>query len=398
MVSCQVDIVESDDQAVFGFRLVSQPSGKEYIFMARGAQELDEWIETIRSIKYSAESQQQQQMDTTRRSQYAPQQQQQQQMFMQQLQADTQQQHTLFTLPNNTTLQGQNIQGPPMPSMQGAYANPALKAANFPMSPPPTGALGVPGAPGGGGGNTENTLVAGAKKAGQAQISVLIMSPDNKKSPPIEVEVTNIIKIGRYVNSNSPSQKDGFIAFKSKVISRNHAEVWAVNGEVYIRDTGSQSGTFLNAMRLSEPGKESRPYRLHTNDTVQFGVDYKNAEDDNNRCVSVKIEIKTKSEGGEGLVANAANTTLVAPSSNNNNNNIPAASTATSANTLISAPSAPPQLPPLQKTPPNYIAAPGLLKSIPIPNQPGIVYSTSTSNAAGAATITYAGSNPVAFQ
>jgi pSer/pThr/pTyr-binding forkhead associated (FHA) protein len=162
-------------------------------------------------------------------------------------------------------------------------------------------------------------LVIGQKKPGQVvqtvtqMVTYIIMNPENKRFPPVSKPVTNIIKVGRFVGGQAPS--DDIIMFKSKVISRHHAEVWGVNGEVYIRDTKSQSGTFLNAMRLSEAGKESKPYRLKPGDIVQFGVDYKGAQEgngiylililDNAKCISVTIDIKTKME--DVAITNANN-------------------------------------------------------------------------------------------
>jgi hypothetical protein len=32
-------------------------------------------------------------------------------------------------------------------------------------------------------------------------------------------------------------------------------------------------------MRLSEPGKESKPFQLNSGDIIQFGVDYKGGAD-----------------------------------------------------------------------------------------------------------------------
>ncbi|KAI3639182.1 hypothetical protein MIR68_002712 [Amoeboaphelidium protococcarum] len=147
-------------------------------------------------------------------------------------------------------------------------------------------------------GDTNSTLVAGGGGGGNKKVpsnqpvTFIIMTPDNKKFSPIEKPVVSILKIGRFVGS--APQSDEMITFKSKVISRNHAEIWSVNGEVYIRDTRSQSGTFLNAMRLSEPGKESKPYRLKPGDVIQFGVDYKGATEDNARCISVRIDLKSR--------------------------------------------------------------------------------------------------------
>ena len=73
------------------------------------------------------------------------------------------------------------------------------------------------------------------------------------------------------------------VAFKSKVVSRAHAEVWCEAGgkvsnhstcltprrgsdarrlQFFVRDTKSSSGTFLNHIRLSNPNTESRPYPI----------------------------------------------------------------------------------------------------------------------------------------
>lgn len=120
------------------------------------------------------------------------------------------------------------------------------------------------------------------------------------------------LKIGRQVNKGTVNPRDSLhggrdcVWFKSKVVSRNHAEVWVKDGQVrtwidwiwfgrfhltsfrpsirgslplrrsqvYLKDTGSSSGTFLNHMRLAPSGRESRPYPLKDNDIIQLGIDY----------------------------------------------------------------------------------------------------------------------------
>jgi pSer/pThr/pTyr-binding forkhead associated (FHA) protein len=67
--------------------------------------------------------------------------------------------------------------------------------------------------------------------------------------------------------------------FTSKVVSRLHAEIWTKDGQLCVKDVGSSSGTFLNGMRLSPTGKESRPYPLKQGDMIQFGVDFKGKAD-----------------------------------------------------------------------------------------------------------------------
>ncbi|KAJ7649545.1 SMAD/FHA domain-containing protein, partial [Mycena polygramma] len=61
--------------------------------------------------------------------------------------------------------------------------------------------------------------------------------------------------------------------FDSSVISRRHAEVWQEGSKIFIRDTGSANGTFVNGRRLSLEGHDSFPYELRTNDVVEFGTD-----------------------------------------------------------------------------------------------------------------------------
>ncbi|TPX61978.1 hypothetical protein SpCBS45565_g07127 [Spizellomyces sp. 'palustris'] len=105
------------------------------------------------------------------------------------------------------------------------------------------------------------------------------------------------VRIGRQVirdglptvmkGSKPPTDND--IWYSSKVVSRNHAEMWVKDGQIYIKDIGSSSGTFLNKMRLSPSGKESRPYPLKEGDILQFGIDYKGKPDDIYKSVMVRI-------------------------------------------------------------------------------------------------------------
>ncbi|TPX38809.1 hypothetical protein SeMB42_g06495 [Synchytrium endobioticum] len=81
------------------------------------------------------------------------------------------------------------------------------------------------------------------------------------------------------------------IWFKSKVVSRTHAEMWVKEGQLYIKDGGSSSGTFLNRMRLSPSTKESRPYPLKDGDIIQLGVDYGGKQEEIYKCVIMKVSI-----------------------------------------------------------------------------------------------------------
>ncbi|KAJ3212913.1 hypothetical protein HDU82_003396, partial [Entophlyctis luteolus] len=98
------------------------------------------------------------------------------------------------------------------------------------------------------------------------------------------------LKIGRKVTAkHGPEVSNGI--FDSKVLSRQHAEIWIENGkvriptfprllkpilQVWIKDVKSSNGTFVNNTRLSEEGVASDPFQLHTGDVVDFGLDIMN--------------------------------------------------------------------------------------------------------------------------
>ena len=107
---------------------------------------------------------------------------------------------------------------------------------------------------------------------------------------------TSVIRVGRYserdslpiVHTNQPSSAP--VGFKSKVVSRRHCEFWCSDGQWYIRDVKSSSGTFLNHIRLSQPGVESGPWPVNDGDVVQLGIDFRGGEEMIFRCVKIRIE------------------------------------------------------------------------------------------------------------
>ncbi|PVU86121.1 hypothetical protein BB559_006024 [Furculomyces boomerangus] len=113
-----------------------------------------------------------------------------------------------------------------------------------------------------------------------------------------EVPDGMLIKVGRFTDKVSNQQSR--IAFKSKVVSRSHAEIWTENGNFFIRDTRSSSGTFLNHMRLSPPGVESSPFPLKDGDILQLGVDYQGGAIDIYKCVKIRVEINRKWQRTKG--------------------------------------------------------------------------------------------------
>lgn len=80
------------------------------------------------------------------------------------------------------------------------------------------------------------------------------------------------------------------VTFNTKVMSRLHAEIWADNGDrIFIKDTKSVGGTFINGTRLSPSSEESVPFELHNGDILQFGNNT-GAEGDMYKCVKLKVE------------------------------------------------------------------------------------------------------------
>jgi hypothetical protein len=105
-----------------------------------------------------------------------------------------------------------------------------------------------------------------------------------------------VIRVGRYserdVNTNPPPNVPSAapVGFKSKVVSRRHCEFWCSQGQWYIKDVKSSSGTFLNHIRLSQPSVESRPFPVNDGDVVQLGIDFRGGEEQIFRCVKIRIE------------------------------------------------------------------------------------------------------------
>ena len=107
---------------------------------------------------------------------------------------------------------------------------------------------------------------------------------------------SSIIKVGRYSERDSTAEtapsapSDAPIGFKSKVVSRKHCEFSYSSNQWWVKDVKSSSGTFLNHIRLSQPGLESKPFPVKDGDVVQLGIDFKGGEENIFRCVKIRIE------------------------------------------------------------------------------------------------------------
>ncbi|KAG1463595.1 hypothetical protein G6F46_003020 [Rhizopus delemar] len=107
-----------------------------------------------------------------------------------------------------------------------------------------------------------------------------------------ELEHGTKLFIGRYSERHMNSD---CLSFKSKVVSRCHCEIWVEqDGKLYIRDTKSSSGTFLNHVRLSPAGQESRSVEIHDGDLLQLGVDFQGGREEVYRSVKMKFELNRR--------------------------------------------------------------------------------------------------------
>ncbi|CAG9940568.1 unnamed protein product [Clonostachys rosea f. rosea IK726] len=103
------------------------------------------------------------------------------------------------------------------------------------------------------------------------------------------------LRIGRQTNQKTiPTATNGF--FDSKVLSRQHAEIFAErNGKIYIRDVKSSNGTFVNGSRLSQENRESDPHELQTGDHLELGIDI--VSEDQKTIVHHKVAAKVEHAG-----------------------------------------------------------------------------------------------------
>lgn len=104
------------------------------------------------------------------------------------------------------------------------------------------------------------------------------------------------ISIGRYTEKNkasacAPQGSDAPIVFKSKVVSRTHA-LFQCNedGQWFVKDCKSSSGTFLNHIRLSPASQESSLMPLIDGDIIQLGMDYRGGTEEVYRSVKMRCE------------------------------------------------------------------------------------------------------------
>ena len=109
-------------------------------------------------------------------------------------------------------------------------------------------------------------------------------------------------RIGRQTNAKTvPTPTNGF--FDSKVLSRQHAEIWADRtGKIWIRDVRSSNGTFVNGSRLSAENRDSEPHELQSQDHLELGIDI--VSEDQKTVVHHKVAAKVEYAGFLGASNN----------------------------------------------------------------------------------------------
>ncbi|KNC97595.1 hypothetical protein, variant [Spizellomyces punctatus DAOM BR117] len=134
------------------------------------------------------------------------------------------------------------------------------------------------------------TNVSTQAEAPTSQALTIMLMPLNGQFPLHTIELVQPYRLGR------GNPREGFKSFSSQVVSRNHCDIFAQDDKVYIQDCGSNSGTFLNGVRMSDAGTKSEPVEVRSGDFVQLGKDYEGAAVGNlpearRRCVKMQIVI-----------------------------------------------------------------------------------------------------------
>lgn len=135
--------------------------------------------------------------------------------------------------------------------------------------------------------------------------AILVLAPMNSTFEKKQIHVPfypEVLRIGRQTNAKTvPTPVNGY--FDSKVLSRQHAEIWAdKSGKIWIRDVKSSNGTFVNGHRLSPENRESEAHELRENDTLELGIDI--VSEDQNTIVHHKVSAKVEHAGLYGSTPN----------------------------------------------------------------------------------------------
>jgi len=123
----------------------------------------------------------------------------------------------------------------------------------------------------------------------------MVLVPLNNMFEICTVDLNEPIRFGR----SNVDNVENFKSFRSLVISRSHAEIWSENNKIYLKDLGSNGGTFLNGVRICQYGTVCEPHEIKSGDFIQFGQDFYEGgikspkmdipENPKHRCVKFQI-------------------------------------------------------------------------------------------------------------
>ena len=132
----------------------------------------------------------------------------------------------------------------------------------------------------------------------QAILALIPMTGTFERKQIVVPYFPEVLRIGRQTNPKTvPTPMNGY--FDSKVLSRQHAEVWAdQSGKIWIRDVKSSNGTFVNGNRLSPENRDSEPHELREHDTLELGIDI--VSEDQKSIVHHKVSAKVEHAGVYG--------------------------------------------------------------------------------------------------
>lgn len=185
------------------------------------------------------------------------------------------------------TWNGSGFEGPIDPSRMVAARPKATNGLNGPMSPSPllqsTGQI-VPQRP-----------LSESMAPSQPVLYLLSLNGTFERKTIQVPFYPETLRVGRQTNNKTiPTPLNGF--FDSKVLSRQHAEIWADRqGKIWIRDVKSSNGTFVNGTRLSPENRESEPHELQTSDHLELGIDI--VSEDQKSVVHHKVAAKVEHAG-----------------------------------------------------------------------------------------------------
>ncbi|XP_063932257.1 sarcolemmal membrane-associated protein-like isoform X1 [Zophobas morio] len=97
-------------------------------------------------------------------------------------------------------------------------------------------------------------------------------------------------RVGRTLKKNGPRPDNAI--FDNPVLSRNHGLFYVEGSRLFFKDLGSSNGSFLNGIQISkQPGQESIPHALQSNDILQLGSSVRSEENCIYPCIKMKIII-----------------------------------------------------------------------------------------------------------